>query len=134
MLAKHNISDDYCTECRDGGKLVCCVSCPRAYHEKCAGIVKKKKTPAAGKSAGAAEDSDQGQGAQEKEEEMWHCPVCMEAHSDTCVACGARSTLSFSPPCNACIPQIQMSILLQSFYCIHLRLICMSLLTFSQGR
>ena len=28
-------NDDHCSVCFEGGALVCCVSCPRSFHERC---------------------------------------------------------------------------------------------------
>ena len=43
LEVKASISDDYCFVCRDGGNIVCCKSCPRAYHPKCLSDEEKKR-------------------------------------------------------------------------------------------
>ncbi|CAM6033237.1 unnamed protein product [Sphagnum compactum] len=45
----------YCNECGDGGELLLCTSCPRSYHEDCAGL--RSAPPSAGD---------------------WYCPQCQQ--------------------------------------------------------
>ncbi|KAJ8754160.1 hypothetical protein K2173_002059 [Erythroxylum novogranatense] len=33
-----SMSDDMCTKCGDGGNLICCETCPRAFHAACLGL------------------------------------------------------------------------------------------------
>ena len=44
--------NDLCEVCGDGGNLICCDGCPRAYHCKCIGV-RESQLP-----------------------EVWHCPEC----------------------------------------------------------
>ena len=72
LRVKTSASDDFCWECRNGGKLVCCSSCPRAYHVACCGSTDDQKE------VKALKDSD-----------SWHCSTCIQGHSALCLACGA---------------------------------------------
>lgn len=53
---------DYCHTCRDGGELLCCDKCPKAYHLQCL-YPPLKKIP----------------------EGVWHCPRCMVGGVKECV-------------------------------------------------
>ena len=100
--------DDYCTLCYEGGALICCVSCPRAFHVKCVkdhvgakfvpgarraardlGVAASKKTQKKGDHAPAAAALvDSSVVEVDEEDEDWHCPACLSSHEETCVHCG----------------------------------------------
>ncbi|XP_065853569.1 uncharacterized protein [Euphorbia lathyris] len=48
------VSDDMCAECGNGGGLICCQNCPRAFHLACLGLQCSPKGP-------------------------WHCPNCKKS-------------------------------------------------------
>ncbi|XP_029471927.1 nuclear body protein SP140-like protein isoform X2 [Rhinatrema bivittatum] len=62
LIAEEN--DDECTVCNDGGDLICCETCPRAFHRKC-------HIP-------APPPNIEGEGCTQK----WHCTFCKKMSLD----------------------------------------------------
>jgi hypothetical protein len=54
---------DECAICDDGGELLCCDTCPHAYHLRCLG---------------------QSSAAPLDDEESWSCPICVRKRTESC--------------------------------------------------
>jgi len=97
--------DDHCSVCIEGGALICCVSCPRAFHVAClerhvgaafcpgapARVADLGDRPAKeGKRAhaAAARAVVAAPAADDDGDDAWHCPACLASHAETCVVCG----------------------------------------------
>jgi ectoine hydroxylase-related dioxygenase (phytanoyl-CoA dioxygenase family) len=76
--------DSTCTTCDRGGNLICCSSCPRAFH------------------VGCVDDTTTGDAA-------WHCPICLtdSSHVHRCMLCGRQGGVGAAGegrlvPCSRC--------------------------------
>ena len=77
-----------CSVCHDGGELLCCDTCCRAYHATC---LEDSENP----------DADEVRvsrrawaGGRRQASDVlplllqWHCPLCFVMHVETCIVCG----------------------------------------------
>ena len=97
--------DDHCSVCIEGGALICCVSCPRAFHVAClerhvgasfcpgapARVADLGDRPAKKRRrahAAAARAVVAAPAAGDDGDDAWHCPACLASHAETCVVCG----------------------------------------------
>jgi hypothetical protein len=72
-------NNDLCAVCGNGGDLVCCDNCPKAYHQKCLPELKMNGIPTG----------------------MWHCPVCVKKGGEDDDG-KARSKVSLVEPLEGC--------------------------------
>ncbi|KAJ8605172.1 hypothetical protein CTAYLR_000372 [Chrysophaeum taylorii] len=112
-VSRIDYCDDHCSVCHEGGTLLLCSSCPRAFHRKCLAehaaedrtgdlggrnFAKKRR-----KSAHAPDPRALVAAPTAAANDDWHCPVCEQSHTDSCVACGeAGDAETRLVPCASC--------------------------------
>ena len=103
-------NDDQCSVCGDGGGLLCCVSCPRSFHEQCVRDSLGKAYLPGGDASWKHDKKHQAADAaiitkaeNEEDDDAWHCPVCLGSHANECLVCGeAGDGETRLVPCDRC--------------------------------
>lgn len=119
-VASIDYCDDQCTVCMEGGSLIVCSSCPRAFHAKClkdqfVDAPEEVKGDLGGRNY-KRRGGEKRQGShrpdpravvvgakKDKDDDAWHCPVCSRSHTEACPSCGeAGDDETRLVPCSKC--------------------------------